>query len=163
MMGRGMNLTAKLLLAFLAFGILTGCRSGRDNGETVVRQGAGPVTFVGEEDAEMEAAKTKARNSLDGFLAELRTPKKTSFYLVKAPFKTDGGSTEYIWLDNLEFSDGKFSGVITDEPLDIKAIHKGDRVTVSRDDVIDWLVSENGQMRGGYTEEVVERRAKNQK
>src|SRR2546423_11283792 len=93
-------------IGLLAAMLLFGCRKSDAPvhfapGTTMERPNAGPVTAVTSEDAEMNTAIDHARKTLDGFIAELRHPKKDAQYLVKAKFETDAGESEHIWLDKV--------------------------------------------------------------
>jgi uncharacterized protein YegJ (DUF2314 family) len=79
-------------------------------------------------------------------------------YIVKVRFPTDDGGAEHIWLDDVTYTGGQFTGRLTEAAYEVKHLKKGQRVTVKRDDVSDWAVFEKDGMRGGYTDKVLLKR-----
>jgi uncharacterized protein YegJ (DUF2314 family) len=56
-----------------------------------------------------------------------------------------------MWVTDLKFKNGRFSGTINNEPDQVKTVHLGQRVTVAQGEISDWMYVENGKLRGGYT------------
>jgi uncharacterized protein YegJ (DUF2314 family) len=44
-----------------------------------------------------------------------------------------------------------FAGVVANEPVDLKRIRLGERVTVPLESVSDWMAVDRGRLIGGYT------------
>lgn len=110
-----------------------------------------PETLVDEgyDQAEMDAAITRARSEVDLFLAELANPTGDS-HAVKAAI-TDGDETEHFWINNLIYSDGKFMGTINNDPGLVKNVTIGQSWTVAKDEISDWTYMRDGKMYGNYT------------
>lgn len=118
-----------------------GCNDREDKPETLVESGY--------DEQEMEAAIARARAEIDAFIAELSNPKGAN-HAVKAPI-TDGGTTEHFWLTNVTFRDGKFEGTINNEPGRVKNVRMGQKWTLNKLEISDWMYMRNGKMHGNYT------------
>lgn len=111
-----------------------------------------PVTTFENDDAEMNAAMQEARNGLDRFIEQLRSPKpgQTHFSL-KARFDAGNGKGEHIWLSEVAYQDDAFTGKIGNVPKSFKNLSLGDAVVVPRARVSDWMFVEGGRLIGGAT------------
>lgn len=111
-------------------------------------------------DAEMNAAMEKARQSVDVFLAALNTPGVSqSNFSIKAGFSVSGSkSCEYIWLNDVRFEDGVFVGAVGNPPEKVDSIRFGDTVRVARGKIADWMFTDGKRLRGSYTMRVVRNR-----
>jgi len=141
------------VLAFALLSILVhaGCDSQADL--------QAPVVMGSGDDAAMAAAERKARDTVDEFITALENPRpEQQAFAVKARFE-DGEQSEYMWLSNIQLIDGKFVGAIDNEPQLISNIEIGDRKTVDPGEISDWMILvDNGEVTGGYTIEVLEKR-----
>lgn len=117
------------------------------------KRGSDSVTKVSSEDQEMNKLIEQARGSVDVFLKELNNPNTTGRdFSVKYPFETDPGnntSKEHIWLVNIEKVDGKYYGIIANDPFYIKNMKLGDKVEFNINQISDWKYIENGFLVGG--------------
>lgn len=140
-----MNRNLFLLLSVLCLG----CSEKSDTG--IVGSPDDPVTMVESDDPEMAAAEAKARETLDDFIAALQNPKPNqSDFGVKYAF-SEGDTFEHMWITELTYANGEFSGVLGNDPALVKNIKNGDSVTIKRADVEDWLYFEGEDLIGGYT------------
>lgn len=147
------------LLSALSLQACSGRKPGSfPEGKVIQRTGGDPIFGVKDEDREMNAAIAKAQSTLGEFTTELARPQKDTDYIVKVRFRTDGGSGEHIWLDQIRFDGGNVTGRLTDEPDAIARYHKGQTVTAPRVDITDWLISGPAVTRGGYTQDVIDHR-----
>jgi uncharacterized protein YegJ (DUF2314 family) len=106
---------------------------------------------VSADDAEMNAAITKARDSLPDFWRIYEKPEhgETGFSIkVKI---TDNEQVEYFWVVDIERKSGIISGTINNDPDIVKNVKLGDRITVNDPDISDWLYLRNEKMAGNYT------------
>jgi len=127
-----------IVLAFLIV-VLASCT--RDAPETPVRNGY--------DQQEMDAAIAKARSEVDAFIQALTTGQGTDFS-VKATI-ADGDKVEHFWLTNVVYSDGKFAGLIGNDPDFVMNVTFGDRITLDKNEISDWLFMRDGKMHGNYT------------
>jgi uncharacterized protein YegJ (DUF2314 family) len=106
---------------------------------------------VSENDAEMNAAIAKARDSLTNFwqIYEKRSHGESDFSLkVKV---LDKEKVEYFWVVDIERIDGKIFGTINNDPDIVQNVKLGDRINVNEADISDWLYLQNKKMVGNYT------------
>ncbi len=142
---------ARVGILVLALGCLGCGNSERQVGETVERSGQPPVTYVSESDPKMSAAIKKAQDTVDEFIPALNSPKPTSSgFAVKMPV-TDGKNTEHMWVSQVSFKDGKFNGVLGNEPDTVKTFKLGQPVEIAKNEISDWMYIDNSKLVGGYT------------
>jgi uncharacterized protein YegJ (DUF2314 family) len=128
---------ATLLLALS----LSGCFFGASKPETLVDSGY--------DEQEMEAAIAKARSEVDTFLAELANPTGTD-HSVKAPV-TDQGKTEHFWLTEITFANDQFEGSIGNDPGIVSNVKFGQKWTIKKSEISDWMYMRDGKIHGNYT------------
>jgi uncharacterized protein YegJ (DUF2314 family) len=119
---------------------LCGCPGGSQP-ETLIRSGY--------DEQEMDAAIARARSEVDVFIAELSKPTGTD-HCVKVPI-TDNGETEHFWLINITYANDQFDGEIGNDPGIVKNVEFGQKWTVKKDEISDWLYMRDGKMHGNYT------------
>jgi len=113
---------------------------------------------IAEDDPELLTARQRARASLSQFIYALENPRAgQTLFAVKAKF-VDGDRVEYMWLTDLRYEDGEFTGVLNNEPSVVSNISMGEEHTVPAYEIDDWMILENAQIVGGYSVEVVNRR-----
>jgi uncharacterized protein YegJ (DUF2314 family) len=79
--------------------------------------------------------------------------------LVKAAVSSiSTGKTEHIWIEDAGFEDDMIVGTVSSEPNQIPEIAKGDWITVSPDDLSDWVYRLRGRTFGGFTVKLMQRR-----
>lgn len=106
---------------------------------------------VRRDDPAMAAAKQKARETLPGFLTLANAPRpSTDGFSVKVGIR-DSGHTEFFWITPFEQKDGKFTGIISNEPRNVRNVSFGERITFTEAEIADWLYIEAGKMKGNYT------------
>jgi uncharacterized protein YegJ (DUF2314 family) len=125
----------------LALFLVSLCGCGKSTPDTLVESGY--------DEQEMEAAIARARSELDSFIAELAKP-TGSDHAVKAPIEDDG-ETEHFWLTDVSFMDGTFEGTINNDPGIVGNVKIGQKWTIKKSDISDWLFMRNGKMHGNYT------------
>ena len=98
---------------------------------------------------EMDEAIARARSEVDAFIAELSNPTGTD-HAVKAPIEDDG-ETEHFWLTDLSFKNGEFRGTINNEPGIVDNVTIGQKWTIKKTDISDWMFMRDGKIHGNYT------------
>jgi len=102
-------------------------------------------------DVEMEAAFSDARNTLYIFIEQIGTPHPArTFVAVKTRFFPLDNSPQDIWVDTVTYSGGLFHGSMGDDIPSLR-LYLGDEVDVKPEDVLDWMIVEDGKLIGGYT------------
>lgn len=115
------------------------------------KNGPGDTYTVNSDDAEMNKATEKAKQTLYQFdlALKIKTDSQNNFSLkVRFPIK-DGG--EQLWIDDIYIENGNYIGVVGNRPYWVKEIKLGDTIKVNKPDISDWMYLENNILRGGYT------------
>lgn len=103
------------------------------------------------EDVDISAATALARKTVDDAIAVLISEKSASRSFAVKVSIADGDLVEHIWLTNIRFSDGQFTGVIGNPPRLIRNVKIGRLYTVEKDEILDWMYIREGEMVGNYT------------
>jgi uncharacterized protein YegJ (DUF2314 family) len=116
----------------------------------------GTVVQVYQDDMEIARIAEDARNTLPIFFRYLTgtgagaNAGKDCY--IKCPFMADedsGIDKEQIWLTGIQFSNGRYFGVITGAPRHLSGMKKGDRVIFDIDTITDWMYVRSGKIIGG--------------
>lgn len=80
-----------------------------------------------------------------------------TYFAVKARFAAAdaAGDYEHLWLYDITPTPAGFIGRIGNEPLYATHLRLDEQVTVSTADISDWMIIENGVLKGGYTMRVL--------
>jgi len=97
----------------------------------------------------MDAAIARARSEVDVFIVELSKGNGTDF-AVKAPIQ-DKEETEHFWLTDIVYRNGKFEGVIGNDPGIVTNVKSGQKWTIKKSEISDWMFMRDGKMYGNYT------------
>lgn len=111
------------------------------------------VYDVDSADPAMNAAIARARSEVDSFIKILNSGGADS-YSVKVPI-ADHGETEHFWLSDITYADGVFTGTIDNDPETVHNVKLGQKYSVKKIDISDWLYMKNGKMYGNYTVRVL--------
>ena len=123
----------------------------REPGDSVRRAGQPTVEMVAEDDSAMEAAMETARATLDQVVQRIQHPPARQTHLSLKVRLEEGAVVEHIWLTGLGYARERFQGRIDNEPLDLRRVRLGDTVSVTREQVSDWMAVDDGRLAGGYT------------
>ena len=117
------------------------------------------VTAI-EHDAEILAASKQAREELRALKPRFtRAMPERELLLVKAPFETSGGGTEWMWVEVTSWKGGEIGGILQSEPFDVPGLRAGARVQVKEESVFDYVHQmPDGTRTGNRTEEIMLRR-----
>ena len=117
----------------------------------IERQGEPPVTGFKAEDPEMNAAMQKARDTLPQFEKRLTQPPAAQQHIgLKARFEEDG-EVEHMWVNDVVITPEGYRGTLGNEPVHIKSIGVGSPVTITRQQVSDWMAIDDGKLVGAFT------------
>ena len=139
------------LLLTCALCTSTGCSVPSDPLETVF-----PVSS---DDAEMNAAKTMARKTIDEFIDAREIQRNDFRGLVKVYFEdknTDRGEHMRVFVTSIAGTN--FEGILTSPPGRLTSMSQGDEVEFTTDDVSDWMFPRDGKAVGAYTVRVIRER-----
>jgi uncharacterized protein YegJ (DUF2314 family) len=71
-------------------------------------------------------------------------------FSVKAPIE-DSGETEHFWLTDIVYRDGEFQGLIGNDPGMVTNVKLGQRWTIQKSEISDWMFMRDGKIHGNYT------------
>lgn len=110
------------------------------------------------EDAEMAAARIRARAAFFAQEARFRAGLQSMEHLlVKGPFRQDD-ETEFMWVEIVKWGPKEVEGLLTSDPRYVKRLHPGSRVTVRLDDIFDYILYKpDGTQEGNESGKVLER------
>lgn len=141
---------------FLFCALLVACQPPAAEPGPVQEAGEGGAMLVLESDPEMAAAIEQARASLDEAIAAV--PNRDEGHLdvlVKAGFATPDDGTEYLWLVVEGYDDGVFHTWVGNVPAYTDEVAYDDEIDITAEQISDWMVVEDGVMRGGYTTRLI--------
>jgi uncharacterized protein YegJ (DUF2314 family) len=128
-------------ILFSVLALLLMICSCRQDPETLVRGGY--------DEQEMEAAIARARAEIEDFVIALEQNAGSDF-AVKAPIK-DRGQSEHFWLTDVSYRDGSFTGLIGNEPGLVSNVKLGQKWTLKKAEISDWMFIRDEKMHGNYT------------
>lgn len=108
-----------------------------------------PTTSSG--DTELDSAIAQAQDSLDEFVIRIAAPRvNRTFVALKVRFAPPGEARQDIWVDDVTYSDGIFRGNMGDD-IPALRLEAGEKITINEEDIVDWMIVEDGKLVGGYT------------
>ncbi|MFT5304019.1 MAG: TPR repeat protein [Mariniblastus sp.] len=116
------------------------------------------VIHIEDDDHEMKAAVQKAQVNLNQFIESIRNPKPDIENMVKVKFE-DSLGVEFMWLNEVTYAEGNFTGKINNDPMIVKHVEIGETHEAHANDVNDWLIMhQDGRLEGGFTVELLRER-----
>lgn len=139
-----------MLLCVITLGI-TGCSNKSKNAEDE------NVTYVADDDKEMNTAINKARQSFDQFENAFLEKNSYSGFVIKEGFPTRDGGKEHMWVSELSYNGKDFIGIVANDPVNDTEVQLGDTITVDRNLISDWMYTDtvSNLTYGGYTIRVI--------
>ncbi|WP_367649353.1 DUF2314 domain-containing protein [Campylobacter sp. RM16188] len=118
-----------------------------------------PIYYVDSEQDAMSRAYQAARDTFGYFWRELYWDRRrivpgVSVACVKVLFKDETNGEEigeHMWINDIEFDGENVSGILVNEPNDVKNIKNGDFVKVPLSEVSDWLFVIDNKSYGGFS------------
>jgi uncharacterized protein YegJ (DUF2314 family) len=109
------------------------------------------VISVEQNDAEMNAAIAKARETLPQFWQAFdKRDRGERDFALKVRIADKNGA-EHFWAVGLERRDGKIMGTINNDPNIVSNVKPGDRIEIPEADISDWMYMRDGKMVGNQT------------
>lgn len=120
-----------------------------------------PVVGVPDGDT-LEQAIAEARQRWPEFVAALQARKDSSApFIVKAPFASESGDIEHMWIEVSGVEPEYVHGHLLNEPFHNPKLSKGSQVEVPVKDISDWLYADAaGNAQGNFTQRAVQAAAK---
>lgn len=102
-------------------------------------------------DSELEAAIQQAHDTLDEFISKIATPYgDRTLVALKVRFYPPDEPPQDIWVDGVTYANGVFRGEMGDDIPTLK-LEMGSKITIDEEDIVDWMIVEDGKLVGGYT------------
>jgi uncharacterized protein YegJ (DUF2314 family) len=122
-----------------------------------------PTIAVPENDPRVAAATVEAMAPWSEFTAAFESPKAGDHFAIKTDFR-EGNQVEWMWITVEKIEGAHVTGVVDNEPSMVKNVSMGQRVTIDKGRVADWLIIERPKhLRGGYSISVLEQIEKERK
>ena len=131
---------SQLLSISALFLFLAGCSNESTKPETLV---------IDYDEAEMEQAMVTARERVGEFIETLEAGDADSFS-VKVPITDDNG-TQHFWITEVKFDEGKFKGVIGNDPGVVENVTFGQEWETAQSGISDWMFVRGEKIHGGFT------------
>ena len=97
------------------------------------------IAYV-QHDQELLAASARAKQQLPALQKAFAAGLPPGEFLeVKAPFPTDSGGREWMWVEVTTWRGNRIGGLLDNEPEKIRNLHSGQHVDVRQEDVFDYL------------------------
>jgi uncharacterized protein YegJ (DUF2314 family) len=130
------------------------------SGAEAETQGIEPVDY-NPDDPEMIQAAEQARASLTHFFDITSTPGAQVNNVAVRVLLREGQQREFIWVMPFEAKDKGFEGTVNDIPRKLKKVVTGQKISFTRDDIVDWMYSDthSGHLKGHFTTCVLLRKA----
>ena len=135
--------------------VISSCEN--NNREKVQREGEPDVVLVENQDNEMNSAIENAQKTFktDFHQALLSENPNFSNFVIKQRFDTPDGGGEHMWIGDIVFDNGKYHGIVQNEPMQPLDVKLGDKVVVNVDNLSDWMYYDKNIVKGAYTVKVL--------
>ena len=109
--------------------------------------------------AELEEASALAKKKLAGMSDQFKRGLRPGEYiLVKAPFPTPAGGSEWMWVEVKQWEGDRIDGLLQNDPYDIPTLKAGQAVRIKLSDVFDYIrVLPGGKREGNTTGAIIEK------
>ena len=111
-------------------------------------------------DSEILEASEKARLRLPGLKTKFNKGLEPGYsILIKAPFKTDEGGREWMWVEITKWENEFVTGILQNEPFKIANLKAGSIVFANEKDIFDYMLYKpDGTHEGNETGKILEKR-----
>lgn len=118
-----------------------------------------PVYFGAADDPELARATAEAVGTFKYFWRELtwehrRIVPALELSAIKVAFQDPGGrleDVEHMWLSDVEFDGEELQATLLNAPNGLRSVKQGDRLTLPRAQIEDWMYASSGRVYGGFT------------
>ncbi len=109
-----------------------------------------PIAGVHEDDPRMAEAEAEANRRFGEFLTAFAARKPGETFAVKVPFEDEHG-VEFMWVSVTAVDESHIDGRLDNEPAFVQSVRHGQEVRVLRGTLNDWLYTQGGELKGGFT------------
>ncbi len=115
------------------------------------------VTHV-QHNEKIKAASERAKKRLPALKKLFNKGLDTESILLKAPFTTDEGGNEWMWIEVVGWKDETIEGILQNDPYYIKNLKSGAKVTVKQADIFDYILYKaDGTTEGNETGKLIQK------
>lgn len=119
------------------------------------------VTGADKDDPELAAVTARVQAKLGDLRRRFKTKKPSGRLSVKAPFTTDSGGVEWMWVEVTGWGGPSIQGTLANDPDQVKSLKLGAKVVVKESAIADYLWDAgDGKNEGGESVEILMRREK---
>lgn len=113
------------------------------------------ITYINHND-DIMAASQRAKEKLPELRALFNEGLEQATLLLKAPFTTDEGGNEWMWVEVTKWTGETIEGILQNEPYHIKNLKSGAKVTVKQVDIFDYILYKaDGSQEGNETGKLI--------
>jgi uncharacterized protein YegJ (DUF2314 family) len=141
-----------LVIVLVIGGIL---RYNRQHGQTVSPKGV-PMVQAEANDPRLAQASAEARRRWPEFFAALKNPAGKTAFAVKHAFPLKRGSVEHMWVEVSAIDGNQVRGNLVDQPYGDIGLKEGDPVTLTPDQIEDWMYVDKDKTVGNFSQPVLE-------
>jgi uncharacterized protein YegJ (DUF2314 family) len=109
-----------------------------------------PVLAAEGDDPRLTAAVEEARRRWPEFVAAFARRQEGQTFAVKTAVR-EGEAVEFMWLTVEQLEGEQVRGRLDNDPVGLKQVRRGDRLTAAPADVTDWLFTEGSELHGAFT------------
>ncbi len=122
--------------------------------------GADDAIVHTDHDAEILKVSEEARLRLPELQARFNKGLEPGYsLLIKAPFKTDNGGREWMWVEITKWKNESITGILQNDPFEIAKLKAGAIVKANQKDVFDYILYKpDGTYEGNETGKILEKR-----
>lgn len=107
---------------------------------------------------EIKAASERAKKRLPALKKLFNKGLDTESLLLKAPFTTDEGGNEWMWIEVTRWKNETIEGILQNDPYYIKNLKSGAKVSVQQDDIFDYILYKaDGTTEGNETGKLIQK------
>lgn len=115
------------------------------------------VTYISHNE-EIMAASLRAKAKLPELKILFNDGLDQATLLLKAPFTTDDGGNEWMWIEVTRWVSLEIVGILQNDPYHIKGLKSGAKVTVQQEDIFDYILYKaDGTQEGNETGKLIEK------
>jgi uncharacterized protein YegJ (DUF2314 family) len=118
--------------------------------------------MVQEGDPELLAASARAKRALLKLKPRF-SPRQPALehLLVKAPFQTEAGEVEWMWIEVVRWQGKKIEGILKSDPLVVQGLKAGERVEAEEASIFDYILKgPDGKTEGNETGRILQKRGR---
>ncbi|WP_298427178.1 DUF2314 domain-containing protein [uncultured Kordia sp.] len=107
---------------------------------------------------EIKAASERAKKRLPELKQLFNKGLDTETLLLKAPFTTDDGGNEWMWIEVTRWTNETIEGILQNDPHYIKNLKSGAKITAQQADIFDYILYKaDGTVEGNETRKLIEK------